>query len=70
MYAYFVDGETYQIEVLAGKKFVYGNFIINYNIGFGGGYEHRIVPEGFPIDDKQLKRILNLTQPLKFKQIQ
>jgi len=68
MYAYFIDGETYQIEVLDDKKFVYGNFIINYVIS--GVYEDRIVPEGFPIDEADLKKILKLVQPLKFKQIQ
>jgi hypothetical protein len=67
MYAYFIHGETYEIEVLDGKKFIYGNFTINYIVS--GVYEDRVTAEGFPIDEVDLKKILKLVQPLKFKQI-
>ena len=71
MYAYFIDGETYQIEVLSNNKIViYGNFIINYKNYIVSGHEGQIVYEGFSVDEVDLKKILKLVRPLKFKQIQ
>lgn len=69
MYARFIDGETYRIEVFEdNSKYVYGNFLINHIIN--GGYEDRIVPQGFPISYIEINKILKLAKPLKFKQIQ
>jgi hypothetical protein len=68
MYARFIDGESYRIDVLDGVKYICGNFIINYIVS--GGYEDRIVSDSFSVDDNELKKILKITQPLKFKQIQ
>ncbi len=67
--AYFVDGETYEIKVFEdNSKYIYGNFLINYVIS--GVYENRVTPHGFPMSDIEIKKILKITQPLKFKQIQ
>ena len=69
MYARFIDGETYEIEVFEdNRKYIYGNFLINYVIS--GVYEDRATPQGFPMSDIEIKKILKITQPLKFKQIQ
>jgi len=78
MYARFIDGETYEIEVFEdnrkiedNRKYIYmvtGNFLINYIVS--PVYEDRATPQGFPIDEADLKKILKLVQPLKFKQIQ
>ncbi len=69
MYARFIDGETYEIEVFEdNRKYIYGNFLINYIIS--GVYEDRADTRGFPMSDIEIKKILKITQPLKFKQIQ
>lgn len=69
MYARFIDGETYEIEVFEdNRKYIYGNFLINYIIS--GVYEDRATSQGFPMSDIEIKKILKITQPLKFKQIQ
>jgi hypothetical protein len=68
MYARFIDGETYEIEVFEdNRKYIYGNFLINYIIS--GVYEDRATSQGFPINDIEIKKILKITQSLKFKQI-
>ena len=69
MYARFIDGETYEIEVFEdNRKYIYGNFLINYVIS--GVYEDRATPQGFPMSDIEIKKMLKIIQPLKFKQIQ
>jgi len=69
IYACFIDGETYEIEVFEdNRKYIYGNFLINYIIS--GVYEDRATPQGFPMSDIEIKKILKITKPLKFKQIQ
>jgi hypothetical protein len=67
MYASFVDGEIYKIEVLDGKKYICGNFVINYITS--GTYQDRTVSEGFPVTDKELRMISKIVQPLEFKKI-
>lgn len=68
MSAYFIDGETYEIEVFEdNRKYIYGNFLINYVIS--GVYEDRATPQGFPMSDIEIKKILKITQPLKFKKV-
>ena len=67
-YAYFVDGETYEIEVFEdNRKYIYGNFIINYVIS--GVYEDRVVSQAFPIMDIEIKKILKIVRPVVFKEI-
>ena len=68
VYAYFVDGETYQIEVFEdNRKYIYGNFIINYVIS--GVYGDRVVSQAFPIMDIEIKKILKIVRPVVFKEI-
>lgn len=68
MYARFIDGETYEIEVFEdNRKYIYGNFLINYVVS--GVYEDRATPQGFPISDMEIKKMLKIIQPLKFEQI-
>jgi hypothetical protein len=69
MAARFIDGETYEIEVFEdNRKYIYGNFLINYIVS--GKNVELATPQGFPMSDIEIKKILKLTQPLKFKQIQ
>ena len=68
MYAYFIDGETYEIEVFEdNRKYIYGNFLINYIVS--GVYEDRATPQGFPMSDIEIKKILKIIQQVEFKQI-
>jgi hypothetical protein len=68
MYARFIDGETYEIEVFEdNRKYIYGNFLINYIIS--GVYEDRATPQGFPMSDIEIKKILKIIQQVEFKQI-
>lgn len=68
MYAYFVDGETYEIEVFEdNRKYIYGNFIINYVVS--GVYEDRVVSQAFPMSDIEIKKILKVVRPVVFKEI-
>ena len=68
MSAYFIDCETYEIEVFEdNRKYIYGNFLINYIIS--GVYEDRATPQGFPMSDIEIKKILKIIQQVEFKQI-
>ena len=68
MYARFIDGETYEIEVFEdNRKCIYGNFLINYIVS--GVYEDRATPQGFPMSDIEIKKILKIIQQVEFKQI-
>lgn len=71
MYAHFIDGETYEIIEVDGEKFIYGNFIKSFIVNYNTSprYEDRVIGQGFPVMDVEIRRILKITRPLKFKQI-
>jgi len=68
MYSYFIDGETYEIKVIDGKKYICGNFLMSYVIS-SGDYQNRVMPQGFRISDSTSIKILKIVQQVEFKQI-
>lgn len=67
VYGNFVDGETYEIKVIDGKKYICGNFLMSYVLS--GEYQNRVMPQGFRIDDTTSIKILKIIQQVEFKQI-
>ncbi len=68
MYSYFIDGETYEIKVIDGKKYICGNFLMSYVIS-SGDYQNRVMSQGFRISDSTSIKILKIVQQVEFKQI-
>ena len=69
VYAYFIDGETYQIEVFSdGNKYISGNFSIDY-IRLGLNVNGVVLKQAFRVSDTELKKIMSIAKPLKFKKV-
>lgn len=67
----FIDGETYTIKNLGLVKLLQGNFLVNMCTLGNGGWEYIDVirEQGIAIEDRDIKKIMSITKPLKFKQI-
>ena len=62
-WASFIDGETYEAGLIEGQHYIKGNFIFNWV------YQDQLGLEHFPIEKSNLKKMLKIIEPLKFKQI-
>lgn len=62
-WAFFIDGETYEVGLINGQHYIEGNFTFDWV------YKDRTGNQSFPIENQDLKKILRIVEPLKFKQI-
>ncbi len=69
----FIDGETYAIENLGLVNILSGNFLVNMCVlteTRGWVYSDIIREQGIAIEDRDVKKIMSIAKPLKFKQMQ